>query len=182
MIIGITGNPRQRLGSGKTLTLTFLLWYLSQRLGYRAVGNYDVKIPNFTRITHPRELRQLDNAIIGLDDLYRWLGASGGTGNIRVRKLLNIFAGESRHHSQLIIYVSSRMVDMIYANLRAHTDLFLRTAYRNKTVYIEQFNAIGEPIPARRYGVIPPILPPNVVTRVFKLYNHTADVEIIEDF
>jgi hypothetical protein len=130
---------------------------------------------SYTLLRHPREMIGLENAVVFIDDIYRFLGGRDSS----VRRLCNIVAGESRKSRLEVIYTSSVLTDMVKKTLRRHTDYFV-IPYFNKgtnTLIIEVQNPLG--ISER---LLPPYLPAQVTTRLFNYYNTRERVPIVSDF
>jgi hypothetical protein len=172
---GITGNPLKKLGTGKTLTAIYLIVLMSKRLNLKIYSNIHLYGIKYTPINHPREIIGLENAIVFLDDIYRFLGGRDSS----VRKLCNIVAGESRKARIEVIYTSSALTDMVKKTLRRHTDYFVIPSFdkATNTLKIEIQNPLG-----MSERLLPPALPASITTRLFKYYNTRERVPIVTDF
>jgi hypothetical protein len=176
VIYGIVGRPGARLGSAKSTLLTWLALTYQAKFDQKIVANYHINIKNFQFLENPRELLNLFNSFIAIDDIYRWLGFD----NSRAKKLSKLMAGEIRHHSNNMAWVSSRLKEYAHKALRDHTDYFLFPLFSKATgwVTIDVLNAEGESVP----GVIPRTIAPAIVRKVWTFYNHREDIKVTDYF
>lgn len=176
VIYGIVGRPGARLGSAKSTLLTWLALTYQARFNQKIVANYHIKITDFQFLENPRELLGLFNCFIALDDIYRWLGFE----NSRAKKLSRLMAGEIRHHNNNMAWCSSRLKEYAHKSLRDHTDYFLFPQFHKATatVTIDVLNAEGEQI----VGIVPRVISPLIVRKVWTYYNHREDVRVTDYF
>jgi hypothetical protein len=177
VIYGIVGRPNARLGSAKSTLLTWLALTYQAKFNQKIVSNYHIKVNNFQFLEHPRELINLYNSFIAIDDIYRWLGFD----NMRAKKVSKLMAGEIRHHNNNMAWVSSRLKDYVHKSLREHSDYLLFPTFNKYTgwVHIDVLDACYEEVPI---GVIPRNLNPNIVKKVWSFYNHREDIAVTDYF
>ncbi len=175
MIYGIVGHPFRRLGSGKTLILTWLLLSYRENIGMKIYSNYHLYNVPYTLINNAKEIAGLENAAIGIDDLYRAFAGRQRS----VERFTKIISGESSKAENVIIYSSSALINYVPKLLRDHTDYYIRPMFDPSTriVYLECFNAAGVPD-----QVVPPYLPPITTTALFDYYNTKEKVKVWTDF
>jgi len=175
VIYGIAGRPNARLGCGKSTLLTWLALTHQAKFGQKIVANYHIKSPNFQYLNNPRELLNLYDCFIGLDDVYRYLGFE----NMRAKKLGRLMAGEIRHHQNNMAIVSSRLKEYIPKSLRDHVQYWcFPLITKEGWLIIDVLNAEGDQV----NNILPRALTPQVVKRVWRYYNHREDVQISEYF
>lgn len=176
VIYGIVGRPGARLGTAKSTVLTWLALTYEAKFGQVIRANYHIKRPNAIFIKHPRELLNVYNSFIAIDDIYRWLGFE----NMRAKKFSKLMAGEIRHHNNNLAWVSSRLKEYTHKSIRDHTNYFIFPLLHKpqNIVTLDVLNAAGEQI----YGVLPNSIPANIVMKTWTFYNHREDVEVTDYF
>ncbi len=119
MLIGIIG----KLGSGKTLTMTYLLLSEKVRNNRKVATNYWVAFADNV-IRNPLDIENLENCAIGLDDLHLWLEAAHFDAN----KVTTIILKKSRERG-INIYFTTLSPQDINARLRRGVNLWILPKY-----------------------------------------------------
>jgi hypothetical protein len=174
MIIGVTGHPNKRLGAGKTLLIVWLICsYLKRFPDYKVMTNFHLNTIPFTFLRHPSEVIDVEGAIIGIDDIYRWLAGRSNA----IENFCKIATGESRKAENVVIYSSSIMKNYVKTILRDHTDEYYRVFHNDQTheVNVEVFN--NEIMPIANLTI-----PPLTIETLYGYYNTREKVAVIRNF
>lgn len=174
MIFGIIGSQANRLGSGKTLSAVWLALYIAKKQGLTIYSNIHLFGIKYVYIKHPRELIDVKKAVVILDDIYRWTNAYRSS--FHINGLVGIIAGESRKRQAHYIYTSARLVGGVHKGLRDLTDFYVVPTYYKKEKMLEVTTYDGTEQPLQ---ILPRLIPPNVVIRLFKYYDTYERVPIL---
>jgi hypothetical protein len=172
MIIGVVPDPRQRLGSGKTLFGTWLANVLHEKTGKQICANRAMYGVEYNFLERYTDLIDLADTIIYLDDIYRTFFGN----KTAINKVVQLFTGTSRHHNNDIIYTSSRLVDYVNKNLRLHSDILVQVSHDRITdiLRIKTFDALQTEI----RGIFPAYLPANITREIYTRFDTLEDVRI----
>ena len=180
MIVGITAQQGQRLGSGKTLFAVLYVYRLYRKLkkhGYKVYSNISLYGIPYTRITRLGELSGIDKAIILLDDVYKWVDAYRHAS--RMNTLVTVLGTESRKAHHYIVWTSARYVGGAHKGLRDLSEIIFLSTFQKKFRLLsvtpcidvgDRLLPIGR---TQRYG-------PKTVTFLYKTYNTFERVLPIE--
>jgi hypothetical protein len=172
MIVGVTGDPRQRLGCGKSLFAVWLTSTKHEQLKMPIYSNVHLFKTEYNFLEGYNDIIDLTNSIIILDDIYRvFLGKEA-----KIKKVTQVFSGTSRKDENYIIYTSSRLIDYVQKSLRLHSDLIVKPSFDTRTniLRIRTFDSIEQEI----RGAFPAYLPANIVKEVFTRYDTKEKVKI----
>jgi len=173
VIYGIVGRPKLRLGAGKSTLETWFAFVYNQKFGQTIRANYHIKKDGAIFLNNPREVLDVYNSIIVIDDIYRWLGFN----NANAKKFGKLMMGELRHHNNNLVWGSSRLKDYVHPTIRQHTDYMIFPHYNKKqqTLTIDYIlDAEGEVI----NGVIPRFFPTKLLKYLWSKYNHREDIQV----
>ncbi len=147
------------------------------QFGQTIRANYHIKSDGAIFVSNPRELLDVYNSFIALDDLYRWLGFN----NSNAKKFGKLMMGELRHHDNNLAWGSSRTKDYVHPTIRQHTDYFVfpRFDEATQTLTIDYIlNAEYEEVK----GVLPRFYPTSFLKYIWSLYNHREDIKVTDYF
>lgn len=114
MIGAITG----RLGTGKTAYLTWIL-KKSYEEGRRIAANYPLVFPH-DQLTHPFQLINLEDCVLGLDEAYLWFSSVGSQRKLQIA-LSNIY--RKFRKKNVDVYVTSQRFKNLHIRYRELCDI-----------------------------------------------------------
>lgn len=115
MLIAIIGD----LGSGKTLTLTYLAWVGTQQK-IPVYSNYNLAFKH-RKLKHPRDLGECGSGLVALDEA--WLWADARIAMSKVNRFISLVILQSRKRNLNIAFTTQtfRQIDVRIRNI---TDLY----------------------------------------------------------
>ena len=166
MLVAICGN----LGSGKTLSLTFMGWWFLKK-GYDIYSNYKLNFPH-KRLTSFKDLSNFNNGVFLGDELWSWTD-SREFGS-RKNKDINAILLKSRKRGIDIFYTTQHFKQMD-VRIRRITDIIVLPEMfkRGRLCRLYFFDNSG-------YKVRRPIV--FKTEDIFPLYDTTEEVEDIQGF
>jgi hypothetical protein len=173
MIIGITGTNVRRLGNGKTAYAVLLILRAHLKYQLPIYANLHLFETDYTFIEDAEDLFVINNGIVLIDDIQRALLLSKRN---NVKTLSQLWSGASRKDDEYIVYTSSRLIDNVDKNLRAHTDIFCQPMYNQARGYMTIAHYDNEEQPT--YSNLPNYCSPEQMKYVFDRYNTKEKVNI----
>ena len=125
MIIGIVG----KLGQGKTLLATYLVYLMKKRnKNLKIYSNYNLNFKHqkisFNDLLTYKENKELDNAVIVLDEFHIFLDSRGSGAN-KKNKIITYFITQTRKRNVILIYTTQKL-HMVDKRLRDLTDYLIK--------------------------------------------------------
>jgi ABC-type dipeptide/oligopeptide/nickel transport system ATPase component len=166
VVIAITGE----MGSGKTLTMTFMAHYRFKKKGIKVYSNYGY-IGRDVFIKKPDMLNEIRDGLVLCDEIWIWLDAREFMK--KTNKTLSRILLKSRRHGLDIIYTAQDF-SQVDKRLRNVTDIVINPELSyNQTYCIAKCyqRYSGKHLYDIRFKTKP----------VFKLYDHREELDYLED-
>ena len=116
MLVGIMG----KMGTGKTLTQTILSNYLHIKTKVPIYANYTLKKVPYTHITSLKELWNINNGIVCLDEIWLSMDSRMWKDNVQVTRFIN-----QTRKKKITLFFTTQHIKQVEMRVRNATDILI---------------------------------------------------------